>query len=37
MFGYVIDGMDVVRKVEVIGLKSGKISKKIVIEDCGEL
>lgn len=37
VFGYVIDGMDVVRKVEVIGFKSGKINKKIVIEDCGDM
>lgn len=37
VFGHVIDGMDVVRKVEATGSQSGKTSKKIVIEDCGEL
>lgn len=37
VFGHVIDGMDVVRKVEATGSKSGKTNKKIVIEDCGEL
>ncbi|KAL1416120.1 hypothetical protein MTO96_006393 [Rhipicephalus appendiculatus] len=37
VFGSVIDGMDVVEKIESYGSKSGKTSKKIVIADCGEL
>ena len=37
VFGHVVDGMDVVRKIEAIGSQSGKTSKKVVIEDCGEL
>ena len=37
VFGHVIDGLDVVRKVEATGSKGGKTSKKVVIEDCGEL
>ena len=37
VFGQVIDGMDIVRKIEATGSQSGKTSKKIVIEDCGEL
>ena len=37
VFGSVIDGMDVVRKMEATGSQGGKTSKKVVIEDCGEL
>ncbi|CAK9814720.1 Peptidyl-prolyl cis-trans isomerase [Anthophora quadrimaculata] len=37
VFGKVVGGMDVVRKLESMGSQSGKTSKKIVIADCGEL
>ncbi|KJZ80483.1 Peptidyl-prolyl cis-trans isomerase [Hirsutella minnesotensis 3608] len=37
VFGKVVDGMDVVKKVEKFGSDSGKTSKKIVIDNCGEL
>ncbi|XP_001630840.2 peptidyl-prolyl cis-trans isomerase E [Nematostella vectensis] len=37
VFGNVIDGFDVVRKMEAVGSQSGKASKKVVIDDCGEL
>lgn len=37
VFGYVKEGMDVVKKIEFFGFKSGKIFKKIVIIDCGQL
>lgn len=37
VFGCVIDGIDVVRKIEATGSASGKTSKKVVIEDCGQL
>lgn len=37
VFGKVVEGMDVVRKMEAMGSQSGKTSKKIVIADCGEL
>lgn len=37
VFGSVIDGMDVVRKMEATGSASGKTNKKIVIENCGQL
>jgi len=37
VFGKVIDGMDVIKKVESFGSRSGKTSKKIVVEDCGEI
>lgn len=33
----VIEGMDVVYKVEAVGSGSGKPAKKVVIADCGEL
>ncbi|XP_042190349.1 peptidyl-prolyl cis-trans isomerase A-like [Callorhinchus milii] len=35
-FGYVKDGMDVVRKIESFGSKDGTTSKAIVITDCGQ-
>jgi peptidyl-prolyl isomerase E (cyclophilin E) len=37
VFGNVVDGMDVVRKMEALGSQSGKPSKKVVIDNCGEL
>ena len=37
VFGSVVEGMDVVRKVEGYGSSSGKTSKKIVIDNCGQL
>jgi peptidyl-prolyl isomerase F (cyclophilin D) len=37
VFGKVTEGMDVLKKVESYGSQSGKTSKKIEIEDCGEI
>ena len=37
VFGNVLEGMDVVYKIESFGSQSGKTSKKIVIADSGEL
>ncbi|MFO1021812.1 MAG: peptidylprolyl isomerase [Planctomycetales bacterium] len=37
VFGKVVEGMDVVKKVENLGSKSGRTSAKIVVADCGEL
>ncbi|KAI1886839.1 hypothetical protein AGOR_G00199930 [Albula goreensis] len=37
VFGHVKEGMDVVRKVESFGSRSGSTSKRITITDCGEL
>ncbi|GFH28215.1 peptidyl-prolyl cis-trans isomerase [Haematococcus lacustris] len=37
VFGKVIEGMDVVMKVEALGTGSGKPSKKVTIADSGEL
>lgn len=36
VFGQVIEGMDVVRKMEEVGTKSGKPSEKVLISNCGE-
>ena len=37
VFGKVIDGMDVVKKIESLGSESGATRARIVIADCGEL
>lgn len=37
VFGRVIDGMDVVRRIESCGSESGKPSSSVVIDDCGEI
>lgn len=37
VFGKVTDGMDIIRKVESMGSRSGQTIAKIVIEDCGQL
>lgn len=37
VFGRVQEGMEVVRKIEALGSRSGKPAKKIVITDCGQL
>ncbi|CAB1414889.1 unnamed protein product [Pleuronectes platessa] len=37
VFGSVKEGLDVVRKMESLGSRNGRTSKKITITDCGEL
>ncbi|TNN34566.1 Peptidyl-prolyl cis-trans isomerase [Liparis tanakae] len=37
VFGTVVEGMDIVRKMESTGSQSGKTSAKITIADCGQL
>ena len=37
VFGLVVEGMDVVKKVESFGSDSGRTSAKIVVADCGQL
>merc|ERR1712154_631573 len=37
VFGQIVDGMDVVKKIEGLGSRSGKTSRKVVVEDCGEI
>jgi cyclophilin family peptidyl-prolyl cis-trans isomerase len=37
VFGKVVEGMDVVKKIEGLGSETGKTAKKIMIADCGQL
>ena len=37
VFGRVIEGIDIVKKIEQLGSRSGRTSKTISIVDCGEL
>ena len=37
VFGSVVEGMDVVKKMEALGSRSGATKAKIIIADCGEL
>ena len=37
VFGKVIEGMDVVKKMEAAGSEDGTPTKKVVIADCGQL
>jgi peptidyl-prolyl isomerase F (cyclophilin D) len=37
VFGKVVEGMDVVKKMESLGSQSGKTRAQIVVADCGEL
>ncbi|OHT12728.1 Peptidyl-prolyl cis-trans isomerase 3 [Tritrichomonas foetus] len=37
VFGKVIEGMDVVKKLESVGSQSGKTNKPCAIADCGQL
>ena len=37
VFGGVVEGMDVVKKVESFGSQNGKTSQKIIIANCGQL
>ena len=37
MFGAVVEGMDVVRRIESVGSKSGKCAAAVTVMDCGQL
>ncbi|CAH0406161.1 unnamed protein product [Chilo suppressalis] len=37
VFGHVISGLDVLKKMERYGSKSGTVSAKVIISNCGEL
>merc|ERR1711869_54476 len=37
VFGSVVEGMDIVKKIEAVGSSSGKTAKPVVIADCGEI
>lgn len=36
VFGSVVEGMDVVKKIETVGSQSGKTAKDVVISNCGQ-
>lgn len=37
VFGTVVEGLDIVKRMESLGCQSGKTSKKIAIANCGQL
>lgn len=37
VFGQVVEGIDIVRKIDLMGSNSGATSKKILIDDCGDV
>jgi len=37
VFGSVVEGYDIVKKIESYGSQSGKTSKQILVADCGQL
>merc|ERR1712196_254612 len=37
VFGSVIEGMDVVKKIEGVGSQSGKTSQPVMVADCGQI
>jgi len=37
VFGSVIQGMDVISKIEAVGSETGRTKKRVVVSDCGEL
>jgi len=37
VFGSVVEGMDVVKKIESVGSQSGRTSQKVTVKDCGQL
>ena len=37
VFGHVLEGLDVMRKMEKVGTQAGKTSRPVIIADCGEL
>ena len=37
VFGSVVEGYEVVKTIESYGSDSGKTSKKITIQDCGQI
>ena len=37
VFGRVVEGMKLVRKLETMGTQSGKPRQRVVITDCGEV
>jgi len=36
VFGQVVEGLDIVKKMEAVGSQSGSTSKPVLIKDCGQ-
>ena len=37
VFGKVVEGMNIVKKIEALGSQQGQTQKKIVVAECGQL
>ena len=37
VFGQVVEGMDVLKRMEAVGSQSGATTKEVMIADCGQL
>ncbi|XP_040568067.1 peptidyl-prolyl cis-trans isomerase [Lepeophtheirus salmonis] len=37
VFGSVVEGLDIVKKMESVGSRNGRASKQVTIQDCGEV
>merc|ERR1712083_1244121 len=37
VFGSVVEGMDVVKKIEGVGSQSGKTAQPVIVADCGQI
>lgn len=37
VFGSVVEGMDIVKKIEALGTQTGRTTKTVTITDCGQL
>lgn len=37
VFGFVEEGLDVLKRIESVGSQTGKTSQPVVIADCGQL
>jgi len=37
VFGKVVEGMELLKRMEAVGSQSGKTSQKVIISDCGQL
>ena len=37
VFGKVVEGLAVVKRIEAAGSKSGRTAQRVVVTDCGEL
>lgn len=37
VFGYVVEGLDIVKRMEAVGTKSGQPTQPVIISNCGQL